>query len=414
MLDNSPAPTLPELDPSLFVDVDLFGQSIKADPTELFLEWSKKPPFYVMINGRPNAVICRHDQVKWALTDFETISATPRRNWGVEMFDYFNGMRTLLEYDPPEHTAMRKLMQPGFTPRQIALIESGVHALIEKTIDELSSRQGFDMITDYAQPLMYRLLLGEVLGIPEEDWHIFSTMSGALELVATVGPDEPKPAAYMEAFNATYNYCDQLIQQRRSHAPVGDLIDIVIQAHDEAGSISTDDLFSTLIQLLTGGLGTIIATLGLCVIRLCRNPDQMQLLRDDTSLLNSAIEECLRMDSLGNFRHRYVAKDCVVDGTPLYRGMIVHISLGASNYDPDFFPEPEKFDIARNPRDISTFGHSAHFCVGNILARKVLRKSIGEMVKRFPNLRLADPNETIVYGGMPTERFPLSVRLRID
>ncbi|MFA5494586.1 MAG: cytochrome P450 [Porticoccaceae bacterium] len=414
MTDNAQAPKLPELDPDLFIDVDLFGQAIKSDPTELFLEWSKKPPFYVMINGRPNAVICRHEQVKWALTDYETINMEPQQNWGIEMFDYFNGMRTVVEYNPPEHTAMRRLMQPGFTPRRIAQYEAAVNTLIESAIDEIASRPSFDMISDFAEPLVYRLLLGDVLGIPRSDWHIFTTMSSSFELVATVPPGSPKPKAYMDAYNATHAYCAKLIEERRNQPPIDDLIGGIINAHDDAGTISTEELFSTLIQLFTGGLGTIIATLGLCIIRLCRNPDQLQLLKEDPSLLNSAIEECLRVDSLGNFRHRYVVKDCVVDGTPLYYGMVVHISIGASNYDPDFYPEPEKFDITRNPKDISTFGHSAHFCVGNILARKVIRGVIGQMVKRFPKLRLENQNENIVYGGMPTERFPLSVKIRVD
>jgi cytochrome P450 len=169
-----------------------------------------------------------------------------------------------------------------------------------------------------------------------------------------------------------------------------------------------------LIQLFSAGIGTVTATQGLCMLRLCRHPDQLKLLQQDPSLLNSAIEEIMRIDSLGNFRHRYVVKDCVVDGVPLYRGMIVHLSYGASNYDPDFYPDPNKFDITRNPRDISTFGHGIHFCVGNALARSVLRTVVGRLVERFPNIRLADPNEKVVYGGMPTERFPLHVRLRVD
>lgn len=407
-------PTLPELDPALFVDVDLFGQEMKANPIPRFLEWAKKPPFYVMVDGRPHAVISRHEQVIWGFTDYETISGEPQPGWGIDMFDYFNGMPILTEFNPPEHTRLRRLIQPGFTPRRVAQYGDQIDQLVGVIIDQLAAKGSFDMITDLAQPLMYQLLLGSVLELPQEDWAIFTTFNDSLELVATVPQGAPKPKAYMDAYNAAYAYCENLIKTRRNELPKDDLVGNILSAHDVNGAISTVELFSTLMQLFTAGLGTVIATLGLCSLRLCRNLDQLKMIQDDPSLLNGAIEECLRVDSLGNYRHRFVVKDCVVDGTPLYRGMVVHLSMGAANYDPDFFPEPEKFDIKRNPKNISTFGHATHFCAGNALARTVLRKVLATVIAKFPELRLADPEATIIYGGMPTERFPLSVKLRID
>ena len=406
-------PVIPPLDPSRFVDVDLYSQEIKADPSKWFLQWADKPPFYVMVHGRPNVVICRHEQVKWALTDYETISAVPKPGWGAEYLDYFNGLPILVEVDPPQHTRLRRLMQPAFTPRRVSLFQDGINQLIDELIEHAASKGSFDLITEFSQPLVYRLLLGTVFEFPLEDWPIFTNFSHALELVATVPAGAPKPAAYMEAFNAGMQYCADLIEQRR-RKPKDDLISNIIAQHDEGGIITTEELFTTLISLFTAGLGTVAGTQGLCMLRLCRHPDQLKLLQDDPSLLNSAIEECLRIDCLGNFRHRYVVKDCVVDGVPLYRGMIVHMSLGAANYDPDFYPDPNRFDIKRNPRDISTFGHGTHFCIGNALARAVLRTVVGRLVQRFPKIRLADPNAKIVYGGMPTERMPLNIQLRVD
>lgn len=408
-------PKIPTLDPELFVDVDLFGQEMKANPIPRFLEWAKKPPFYVMVDGRPHAVICRHDQVKWAFSDYETISGVPQPGWGVDMFDYFNGLPILTEFNPPEHTALRRLIQPGFTPKRVAQYEMALDTLIEEMIEGIASKGSFDMISDFAAPLMYQVLLGTVLELPQQDWPIFTRFNDALELVATVPQGAPKPKEYMDAYNAAYEYCANVIEQRRSGAvKKDDLVQGIINAHDDKGQLNTVELFSTLMQLFTAGLGTVIATSGLCSLRLARHPDQLKLLQEDPSLLNGAIEECLRVDSLGNYRHRFVVKDCEVDGTPLYRGMVVQISMGASNYDPDYYPDPEKFDITRNPKDISTFGHGTHFCAGNALARTVLRKVIGKTVQRFPNFRLEDPDAVVEYGGMPTERFPLSVKLRVD
>ena len=406
-------PVIPPLDPSLFVEVDLYSQEIKADPSQWFLQWGSRDPFYVMIHGRPNAVICRHEQVKWAFTDYDTISATPQPGWGADYLDYFNGLPILTELNPPEHTRLRRLMQPAFTPRRVSQFQEGLNGLVDEMLDMAAAKGSFDMISEFAAPLVYRLLLGTVFEFPQQDWAVFTNLSHALELVATVPPGAPKPQAYMDAFNAGMKYCGDLIEQRRL-APKDDLISSIIAEHDEGGTITTEELFTTLIQLFSAGIGTVTATQGLCMLRLCRHPDQLKLLQDDPSLLNAAIEEIMRIDCLGNFRHRYVVKDCMVGSTPLYRGMIVHMSLGASNYDPEFFPNPGKFDITRNPRDISTFGHGTHFCIGNALARAVLRTVVGRLVQRFPKIRLADPNATIVYGGMPTERFPLNVQLRVD
>lgn len=410
---SSAVPVIPDLDPSRFVDVDIYSQEIKADPSPWFLQWADKPPFYVMIHGPPNAVICRHEQVKWALNDYETISAVPQPGWGAEYLDYFNGLPILVEVDPPEHTRLRRLMQPAFTPRRVAQMQDGINQLVDQMIESIAARGEFDMINEFAQPLVYRLLLGTVFEFPEQDWAVFTKLSHALELVATVPPGAPKPKAYMDAFNAGMKYCGDVIEQRRRE-PKDDLIGNIVAAHDEGGAVTTEEMFTTLISLFTAGLGTTSGTQGLCMLRLCRHPDQLKLLQNDPSLLNSAIEECLRIDSLGNFRHRYVVKDCVVDGVPIYRGMIVHLSMGASNYDPAFYPDPNKFDIRRNPKDISTFGHGTHFCVGNAFARTVLRTVVGRLVQRFPRVRLADPNAKIVYGGMPTERMPLKIALRVD
>ena len=406
-------PVIPPLDPALFVDVDMFGQAIKADPTPWFRQWAGKPPFYVMHEGHPHVVICGHEQVKWAFTNPDVISAVPQKGWGTDQFDYFNGLPLIVEFDPPEHSRMRRLMAPGFTPKRVAGFQPAITALVDGLVEQVRAKGHFDMIEDFAGPLMYSLLLGGVFEFPQEVWPIFINLSNALELVATVPEGAPKPQKYLDAFNAALDYVGKLIEERRV-SPRDDLIGSVIAAHDEAGALSTRELFSTLVQLFTGGLGTVIATSSNCMVRLLRNPDQLQLLRNDMSLLNSAIEECLRMDSLGNFRHRYVVKENVIDGVPIYPGMVAHMSLGCANYDPGTYPDPYRFDIRRDPREIMTFGFGPHFCPGNVLARTVIRTVIGKLLTTFPKIRFADPGETIVYGGMPTERFPLHVNLRVD
>lgn len=403
----------PELDPDRFIDIDLFSQDMKANAPGYFAEWATQPPFYARVQGHDHVVICRHEQVQWALRTHEIISAVPRQGWGTDLFDYFNGLPLVVDFDPPEHSRMRRLMQPGFAPGRVARLRPLIDAMVDDLAKVMAEKKRFDMVTEFAGPLMYRILLGGVFEFEPEIWPLFINLSNALELVATVPPGAPKPPQYLDAFNAVYEFCGRLIEERRTN-PRDDLVGSVIAAHDEKGTISITELFSTLVQLFTAGLGTVPATSSNAVLRLLRHPDQLAWLRKDPALLNIALEECMRVDCLGNFRHRFVVREHVIDGTPIYPGMVAHLALGAANYDPDKYPDPTRFDIRRDPRDILTFGFGPHLCPGNSLARMIMRAIVGRLIFGFPTLRLTDPSEVIVYGGMPTERFPTHVNLSVD
>src|SRR5690606_7211121 len=188
-------PNIPPLDPSRIVAVDLFGQEMKADPSPWFLQWARQPPVYVMVHGRPNAVICRHEQVKWAFSDYGTVSAVPQPGWGADFFAYFLGLPLWTEFNPPEHTRLRRLVQLAFTPRRVAQGQKAIATLVDTLVEQVAAKGSFDIIGDFAQPLVYRLLLGTVLELPEQDWPVFTNLSNALELVSTVPPGAPKPQA---------------------------------------------------------------------------------------------------------------------------------------------------------------------------------------------------------------------------
>jgi cytochrome P450 len=401
-----------DVDPALVVDVDMFGQEIKANPAPLLRQWAREPPFYVVQHGRPQVVICRYREVLSAFTDYDTFSRIPQPGWGADTFDYFNGLPTVGDFDPPEHGRLRRLMSPAFAPRRMAQVQSRLEALVDELLTQVAEKASFDMVSEFAQPLVRRLLLGIFFEFPRDDWHIFTDFSEVLGLVGTVPPGAPKPKAYMERFNAGYAYCAALIAHRQRQ-PQSDLVGDIVSAAG-AGVISVNELFGTLIVLFAAGIGTTSSALSLGVLRLCRHPDQLARLRHEPQLIGSAVEECLRIDTLGLFVHRYVVKDTVMGGTPIRRGMLAHLAMGAANFDPTIYPHPERFDIARNPRNISTFGFGPHFCVGHALARTVMRTAICRLVQRFPGIRLADPAAEIQFGGLPTERAPLRVEMCID
>lgn len=404
-------PTIPPLDPALFADTGPYDPDVKVRPERYFPRWGANPPFYTIMYGRPNAVIGRHASVRVAFNDYATFSVVPQKGWGADYLDYFNGLPVITELDPPDHSRMRRLMRPAFAPRRVDQMQEGTATLVKSMVRQVAALGGFDLMSDFAQPLAQRLVLGTFLGFPVEDWTIFTNL--AQEVFSIVEPNAPRTPSYLSAFNAGHDFCSNLIERRRRQ-PKDDLVGSIIAAHDEAGAITTEELFGILMVLFSAGLATMSGTLGLCIARLCRHPDQMAIVREDPEVLPSAVEELLRVEPVGTFRHRYVMKDIVVDGVPLYRGMIVHLSMAASNFDPEIYPDPERFDVRRNPRNINTFGYGAHLCIGQALARAATRTVVGALLHSFPTLRLADSSTPIVYGGSPQERTPQSTLLRID
>jgi cytochrome P450 len=396
------------------LDIDMYGQEIKSDPSSLFLRWATEPPRYMTYKGHPTVLATRHKDVKRGLMDQDFFTAVPVPGTGTDNLDYFNGLPIIVECDPPNHTRLRRLMQPAFTPRRVAEAQAGLTAVANQMMDQLAARgTDIEVINDVALPFATTVLLGNFLALPQQDWMVFLRFSHALSLVGTVKPGEPKPQEYLDAYAAAFQYCESLIEERRQ-APKDDLIGSVICAHDVGGTITTAELFATLMVLLTGGIGTIAGTTGLAMLRLGRHPDQMQLLREEPKLINSAIEEVLRIDCLGNFRHRWAKKDFDFEGLPVKQGMPIALSLGAANYDPVLYPKPGNFDIRRAPTDISSFGYGIHFCIGQAIARPSVRTAVLSLVQRFPKLRLSDPRFEPHWGGMPTERWPESAPMQIS
>ncbi|WP_028079143.1 cytochrome P450 [Solimonas soli] len=403
-------PDLKQLDPAKFehLDFDMYGQAIKSDPSKYFLKWAQQPPRYIRQDGHIHAFATRHKDVKFGLMNQEFISAVPVPGTGLDNIDYFNGLPIIVEVDPPQHTRLRRLMQPAFTPRRVAEAQAGLNALAHQMMDQLEARgSDIDVMADVAIPFAVTVLLGHFLAVPQQDWPLFLHYSHSMSLVGNLKAGEPKPKEYMDAYNAMYAYCEKLIEQRRVE-PKDDLIGSIIDS-----DITTEELFATLMVLLTGGIGTISATIGLAALRFGRHPDQMELLRSDPSLINSAIEEVLRIDCLGNFRHRWAKKDFEFEGLQVWKGMPIALSLGAANYDPELYPNPEKFDIRRAPTDVSSFGYGIHFCIGQAIARPSVRTATLALIQRFPALRLATPDFEPLWGGLPTERSPVNVNMKI-
>jgi cytochrome P450 len=395
------------------VDVDLFGE-VKREPGKYMVEWSKKPPFYVMVAGLPQAVLTRYEDQKPALEDFQRFSSAKRKWPGTERFNYYRGLPVITDNDPPAQIRLRRLMAPAFSARKLAAMEPDIQKFVAERLAEVAERGGdFDVVTELSHPLAAFILLGQCLDLDPDVWPIFIRISRGMAAFNALAPGAPLPADYLLAWDEGYAYCAALIAERRKN-PKDDVLGKIVAAGDEEGKVSTEEMFATMLVLFTAGFGGIQNTAAFALWRLCRDRAQLQMLQNDLSLVPSAVAESIRLDTNAWTVLRWATQDFDYAGLRIFENMPVHFVSSAPNYNPDLFPEPERFDITRKAPDLVSFGHGFHHCIGSLLSKMAGRIAVQQTVVKFPDLHLADPDFYPVIVGGPKERGLRTLPLKIS
>ena len=307
---------------------------------------------------------------------------------------------TMLFLDPPDHKRLRALVNKAFTPKAVNALEPHIRSLLQGLLDDIDDPAGFDLMQAIAQPLPV-IVIAEMLGVPPEDRARFKVWSDqrARVLEPMIDAREREVA---EAANRSLNdYFMPIIKERRQ-APKDDIVSALAQAEEEGDRLTEREMLNMLRLLLIAGNETTTNLIGNGVLALLRHPDQLQRLRDDPSLIPSAVDELLRFDSPVQTDFRRVLEDCELNGFPLRRRDNIVVLLGAANRDPDVFDEPDKLDIGRGDRSHLSFGRGIHHCLGAPLARLEGRIVLEMLLERFPQISLLD--------GQP--RFRNSIVLR--
>lgn len=404
----TPPPAL-DYDRRRVVDVDIFDLDFKRAPYETFSRWSTQHPFYVDYEGWPQLMVSRHVDVQRVLTDIDAFTSQ-KRPWGAtEKYYYFRGLPVVTDNDPPDHTRLRRLMAPAFSPRRLAAIEEALIGHVETELDRFEAAGRFDAAIDYGRALAAHVLFSLLLQLPEEDWPIFLRIAHAMSGYNNLSAGQSPAEAFLDAWEAGRIYCERMIEGRR-RAPGEDVIDQIIAAHTQEGRITTDELLATLFVLYVAGHGGVANTIGWTLYRLCRHRDQLERLQREPELLLSAVDEGIRIDPSGYHIIRFATRDMDFEGVRVWENMPILIVTGAPNYDPSRHPDPLRFDIGREARrDTMAFGYGVHHCIGMSLSRMVGRIAVGAAVRRFPDLRLADRDHVPGIVGGPKERGPDSV-----
>jgi len=340
----------------------------------------------------------------WVLSRYADIAAVlrdPRFGVGVDeaslmlaMTQDGPGIATMVELsrwmlfrDPPDHTRLRGLVSKAFTPRALEAVRPRVVEIVKGLVDNIAGRGEADLITDLALPLPVTVI-SELLGLPIEDhaqareWA--EAIAQALDPVVT----EEHATRADRAVAGLAAYIGGVVAERRRD-PGPDLLSRLIEAEDGAGHLSEAELISTVSLLFGAGHETTRNLIGNGMLALLRNPGELLRLREDPSLIRSAVEELLRYDSPVQLAGRGARADVVIGGERIAAGEPMMLLIGAANRDPAQFPDPDRLDIGRQDVKMLSFGGGIHFCLGAMLARTEAQVAIGTLLARVAHIELA-------------------------
>jgi cytochrome P450 len=389
----------PTLEAANLLDHDLFADH---EPWELFDLLLRDAPVYrhPEPDGDGFWVVTRYDDVLAVVRDPKTFSSEVGGAATIENLpdDVLEARRNFLEFDPPKHGRYRRLISTSFTPGAVARYEEWLRGLIAELLDRVPDGETFDLVQELAAPIPIRVL-GRLLGLPEEQLPRLIELGDRLlvdtdpEIVGDAAYHGERPEDRYKPFGSPW--ADELCALGRDHyaerraQPRDDVLTRIAMAELDGCPLSARDLDNTFALLIVAGNETTRQALALGTLALAQNPDEFARLRDHRELVPSAVEEILRYSSPVWFFRRTATVDTQLRGVDIASGDRVTVWFAAANRDPGHYPDPHRFDVARNPSDTLTFGRGGpHHCLGVHLARLELRVYLEELVQRVSSVEL--------------------------
>ncbi len=302
---------------------------------------------------------------------------------------------TVVMLDPPEHTAFRRLVSRGFTPRRVATLEPAVRAFVVERVEALRSAGEADLIEVLAKPLP-SFVVAHYLGVPEADRARFDDWSAAL--VAANAAGDPLAGA-TEAIGELYEYFTSLAQRRRDE-PGDDMVSQLLAAELDGEPVDVPVVLGYAFVMIAGGNDTATGLLGGAADLLTRHPEQRTRLLDDPSLIGGAVEELLRLTSPVQGLARTATRDVEVRGERIAAGEKVLLLYGAANRDRrEFGDDADELDVTRPVPRMMTFSSGPHHCLGAAAARLQGRVVLEELLARCPRFAADGDAGTFAPGG---------------
>ena len=290
----------------------------------------------------------------------------------------------------------------ALTRRAVNALEPHIRDLLGALLDEIGDPAGFDLMAAVAQPLPV-IVIAEMLGIPPEDRAQFKLWSDQRARLIEPTTSKAQREIGKAASNALDAYVRPIISARRVD-PQGDIVSALALAEERGERLTEREMLNMLRLLLVAGNETTTNLIGNGMLALLRHPEQLERLRQDPSMIPSAVEELLRFDSPVQTDFRRALEDCEVNGFPVRRREEIVAVLGAANRDPEVFEYPDRLDVGRREIKHLSFGRGIHHCLGAPLARLEGRIVLEELLQRFSSIRLLNErprfHDTVVLRGL--------------
>jgi cytochrome P450 len=378
---------------------DFFASSTRDDPYGLFNRLRANDPVFETDFGY--WYVARYDDVAKLLRDPRLIAGQGvPDSLGVREGTLRDVMDSwLMATDGAAHARTRRLISRAFTPRAVEALRVPVTRLADRLVTHLVAAGGGDIITALAYPLpmeVVRLLFG----VDADRWRA--------EVAEVLDPSAPgSEGRFLDQLQQLVDFFDVLVGERRT-APGVDVFSALFAADDDGETLSDLELTANAVLLVTAGFETTMSLITLAVRTLLLHRAQLELLRDDHSLVHQAVDEVLRFEPAALSTTRHTTVDVEVRGRVIPAGQNVLFSLAAANRDPDRFDHPDEFDITRPDIRPLTFGAGVHNCIGAALAHMEAEIALIALIDGAPELRLRDEHCTWQQAN-PTIRRPTSL-----
>jgi cytochrome P450 len=377
------------------------ADAVRLTDPELY---SSGDPFALYTKLRRTAPVCwvEHDGGGfWAVTTHPEVSSIGADPGGFcssrgilveEIGTTYEDPPTMMHTDPPQHTRYRRLVQPGFKPSLVRLMEAGVTTKAVALVDQIESGQVVDVVPALSVPFPLQVIC-ELLGVDGAQWPRFFEWSEAVIPGESERSEEERAALQLEM----WEYLIGVAEERR-RAPADDLVSALAGVGQGGGGgggdgvggseeLSEAELAMFLIQLLVAGNETTRNLISGGLVALSTHPEQWAALRADRSLVPAAVEELLRWTTPVISFMRTATSDCIIRGQPVAEGDPMLLIYAAANRDEEVFgADADRFRIDRAPNPQLSFGFGPHFCLGAALARLEGRVVLGELLDRFDTI----------------------------
>ena len=367
------------------IDYDPFAESVRNDPQPWYRRLRDEAPAHYME---------RYDA--WALSRFQDIwdasadterYSTARGTTPAHLLTRDQPVAPMLNLmDPPDHTKLRGALRGAFLPSPVRALEPTARKLAAELLDAARDRGGFDAVQDFGARVSVTMAC-LAIGLPVEDG---PHLTGLVQRFFQHDPDSGGIGADgMAALGELTVYCGEMVRaRRRATADSRTALDAILRFEQDGQRLADDAAASHLSMLVIGGSETFPKVLANGLVRLAEHPDQRARLAADPSLVPDAFDEILRYDMPTQLLGRTLRCDVALHGETMRAGQAVVFLYASANRDPREFDEPDRFDVARRPARILSFGAGAHQCLGRHVARMEGRVCFEEILTRFPDYEL--------------------------